>query len=100
GIGFQVFTDYPNFHGAWDVDRFTLEHPIEVTSLDDLTVTEIGPQRASVRMTRSFGESRIIQTISLSAGTRRLDFATAVDWHESRRLLKRSEEHTPELQSH
>jgi alpha-mannosidase len=39
-------------------------------------------------MTRSFGESRVTQTISLAAGSGRLDFVTTVDWHESRRLLK------------
>jgi alpha-mannosidase len=39
-------------------------------------------------MTRSFGDSRITQRISLSAGSGRLDFATTVDWNESRRLLK------------
>jgi alpha-mannosidase len=84
----QVFEDYPNFYDAWDVDRFTLEHPVDVTTLDELVVTERGPHRASVRMTRSFGDSQVVQTISLSAGSNRLDFATAVDWHESRRLLK------------
>jgi alpha-mannosidase len=84
----QLFDDYPNFYDAWDIDRFTLDHPIEITALDDLTVIERGPQRASVVMTRSFGDSRITQRISLSAGSRRLDFATTVDWDESRRLLK------------
>jgi alpha-mannosidase len=88
GNVFQVFTDYPNFYDAWDVDRFTLEHPIEVTTLDDLIVTEQGPHRASVRMSRSFGDSRIIQTISLCGSSSRLDFATEVHWHESHRLLK------------
>jgi alpha-mannosidase len=84
----QVFEDYPNFYDAWDVDRFTLEHPIEVTTLDEVVVTERGPHRASVRMTRSFGDSRVTQTISLSATSGRLDFVTSVDWQESRRLLK------------
>jgi alpha-mannosidase len=84
----QVFEDYPNFYDAWDVDRFTLQHPTDVTTLDELVVTERGPHRASVRTTRSFGHSRIIQTISLYAGSNRLDFATTVDWRESRRLLK------------
>jgi alpha-mannosidase len=84
----QVFEDYPNFYDAWDVDRFTLHHPVDAMALDELVVTERGPHRASVRMTRSFGESRVTQTLSLSAGSNRLDFATTVDWHESRRLLK------------
>jgi alpha-mannosidase len=88
GNVFQVFSDYPNFYDAWDLDRFTLEHPVEVTTLDDLTVIEQGPHLASVRMSRSFGDSRIIQTISLSAGSSRLDFVTEVHWHESHRLLK------------
>jgi alpha-mannosidase len=84
----QIFEDYPNFYDAWDVDRFTLQHPVDMTTLDELVVTERGPNRASARMTRSFGDSRVTQTISLSAGSTRLDFSTAVDWHESRRLLK------------
>ncbi len=84
----QMFEDYPNFYDAWDVDRFTLDHPIHVITLDDLAVTEEGPHRVSVRMTRSFGSSRVTQTISLTAGSARLDFVTSLDWHESHRLLK------------
>jgi alpha-mannosidase len=39
-------------------------------------------------MVRTFGRSRIAQTVRLAAGSRRIDFLTEVDWHEDHKLLK------------
>ena len=41
-----------------------------------------------VRFIRSFGASTIIQTMRLSAGSRRIEFHTDVEWHERHRFLK------------
>ncbi len=39
-------------------------------------------------MTRAFGASRITQEMTLRAGSRRVDIATDIDWHESEKVLK------------
>jgi alpha-mannosidase len=51
-------------------------------------LVESGPLRAAVRVTRTFGSSRITQEIRLDAASRRLDIVTDVDWRESEKVLK------------
>ena len=46
------------------------------------------PPPGGVRLVRCFGASTITQTMRLAAGSRRLEFHTAVDWHERHRFLK------------
>lgn len=85
----QLFPDHPNTYDAWDVDRHTLRQtPRLLTELDALAVTDDGGMRAGVRVSRSFGASRIEQTYVLRAGSARLDIETLVDWHEDEKLLK------------
>lgn len=49
---------------------------------------EAGPLRAALKLCRTYRDSTITQTIRLSAGSRRLDFHTGVDWHEQHILLR------------
>ncbi len=51
-------------------------------------MVEEGPLRAGIEVVRSFGHSRLTQTIRLAARTRFVDFVTDVEWHETNRLLK------------
>ena len=85
---FQLHPDRPNFFDAWDVDRFAFDTVEELTGLDSIEVVESSPLRVALRVTRSFGSSRVTQRISLATGSSRIDFATEVDWHESHRFLK------------
>ena len=85
---FQLFEDVPLFWEAWDVDIFYQEKGRTITELDSAAVTEVGPVRGAVKFIRSFGSSRIEQTVRLSAGSRRLEFVTYVDWHEEHKMLK------------
>jgi alpha-mannosidase len=85
---FQVHPDHPNFYDAWDVDRFAFETVTDLTALDSVAVEDASPARGALVLVRRFGRSTITQTVSLTAGSRRLDFDTHVDWHESERFLK------------
>jgi alpha-mannosidase len=51
-------------------------------------VVEAGPLRATLEVRRQILHSSIVQRISLSANSPRLDFDTAVDWRERHILLK------------
>lgn len=88
GNQFQLFEDKPLFWDAWDVDIFYQEKGRVVTELDSVQVVEQGPLRGAIRFTRSFGNSRIVQTVRLARDSRRLDFVTEVHWHEEYKLLK------------
>ncbi|HET6916424.1 MAG TPA: glycoside hydrolase family 38 C-terminal domain-containing protein [Acidimicrobiales bacterium] len=85
---FQVHEDYPIAFDAWDVDREYLDAKTDLTAAESVEVVEAGPVRAAVRVVRRFGESMISQTMSLTAGCRRLEFHTEVDWQENHRFLK------------
>ncbi|WP_329565968.1 alpha-mannosidase [Streptomyces sp. NBC_01361] len=80
----QIHPDFPNMWDAWDVDEF---YRNTVTDLVD--ADEVAPgEGASVRIVRSFGDSRVTQVLSLTAGERRLGIDTEVDWHETEKFLK------------
>jgi len=84
----QLLEDVPNNWEAWDVDLFSHETAQPLGGKAEIEVVERGPVRAAIRVTRSFGSSRIVQDIRLSATAPFLEFATTVDWYEDRKMLK------------
>ncbi|MEU8487423.1 glycoside hydrolase family 38 C-terminal domain-containing protein [Streptomyces sp. NPDC048641] len=80
----QIHPDFPNMWDAWDVDEF---YRNTVTDLVD--ADEVAPgEGTSVRVVRTFGDSRVTQILTLTAGDRRLGIDTEVDWHETEKFLK------------
>jgi alpha-mannosidase len=88
GNQFQLFEDKPLFWDAWDIDIFYQEKGRTITELDSVEVVESGPVRGAIRFTRAFGQSKIVQTVRLTAGSARIDFVTEIDWHETDKMLK------------
>jgi alpha-mannosidase len=84
----QLHQDFPNAWDAWDVDKHYRHTAVDLVDIDELTAVSDNPARAAVRIVRSFGASRIAQTVSLDAGARRVDIDTEVDWHETEKFLK------------
>ena len=84
----QLHVDIPNAWDAWDIDVFYRERRQDLAEADEIILVESSPLRAAVEVTRQFGASRLVQQIVLTAGSRRIDFVTEVDWQESRKLLK------------
>ncbi|SDU99181.1 alpha-mannosidase [Microlunatus sagamiharensis] len=79
----QLFRDVPNRWDAWDIDR---TYQRTVTDLVEATSVEVVGD--AVRVERRFGESSLVQTISLPADAARVDLGFTVDWHERQKLLK------------
>ncbi|GCB43295.1 glycoside hydrolase family 38 C-terminal domain-containing protein [Streptomyces sp. NL15-2K] len=79
----QLHQDFPNQWDAWDIDVFYRNTVRDLTDSESVTATDSG-----VHVVRAFGASRIEQTLTLSAGSRRLVIDTVVDWHEREKLLK------------
>ncbi|MEV7416776.1 glycoside hydrolase family 38 C-terminal domain-containing protein [Streptomyces sp. NPDC089919] len=84
----QVHPDFPNMWDAWDVEEFYRHNVTDLTDRDELALAESGPAAATVRVTRSFGASRAVQTLTLRAGAGTLDITTEVDWQETEKFLK------------
>jgi alpha-mannosidase len=89
GRGNQIWTyvDKPRAWDAWDIDE---SYPRQGTELaaESIEVTESGPHRAALRITRRFRDSTIVQHLRLWANSPRLDIATDIDWHDRRTLVK------------
>lgn len=82
----QIHPDFPNMWDAWDVDAFYRNTVTDLTDLDELTAVE--GDGATVRIVRSFGDSKVTQLLTLAPGAKRLDIDTEVDWHETEKFLK------------
>ncbi|MEU5218149.1 glycoside hydrolase family 38 C-terminal domain-containing protein [Streptomyces sp. NPDC020807] len=86
----QIHPDFPNMWDAWDVDAFYRNTVTDLTDADEVapetTAAENGT--VAVRVARAFGESTVVQVLSLRPGSRRLDIDTEVDWHETEKFLK------------
>ncbi|HKH10167.1 MAG TPA: glycoside hydrolase family 38 C-terminal domain-containing protein [Rubrobacter sp.] len=85
--GLWAYTDKPRNWEAWDVEE-GYEGEGEEIPADTVEVVEEGPLRTSVRVTRRWGGSTIVQTYRLLSASRRLDVETRIDWHERRVLLR------------
>jgi alpha-mannosidase len=89
GRGNQLwaYVDKPREWDAWELDADYADEGEEIVATS-VEVVEAGPHRAALRVTRAFRASRIVQDVHLWAGSARIDFATRLDWHDRRWLLK------------
>jgi alpha-mannosidase len=88
GNCFCLFKDIPSAWDAWDVDSIAELQPVSTPEPVGLEILNPGPLVAQLRLTRTLSKSTISQLITLHRGSRRLEFATTIDWQESHRLLK------------
>ena len=88
GNQLQVFEDRPICWDAWDIDPHIEDRQDAIDAPGQVEIVEDGPIRAALRIVHHWRRSTITQTIRLTAGSRRLDFLTVADWHETHTLLK------------
>ncbi|WP_411139731.1 alpha-mannosidase [Streptomyces sp. x-80] len=84
----QIHPDFPNMWDAWDVDSFYRNVVTDLTEADEVALDTVSQDAATVRVTRSFGDSRVVQKLTLARGQLRVDIDTEVDWHETEKFLK------------
>ena len=84
----ELSADHPIEYDAWDLDEYYANSTVELTEVESIDVLDDGPLVASVRVVRTFSDSRIEQDVVLRAGSARVDFVTRVDWHENEKVLK------------
>jgi alpha-mannosidase len=88
GNQLQTFVDTPKQYDAWNIDYGTLDHPVPITALDSIAVTDNGPLRKTIRIERTWDKSHFTQDISLDASSDVVRVSNTVDWHETHVLLK------------
>ena len=84
----QLHDDHPNEYEAWDVDAEAFVSALDLVEAESVELVESDPLRARLRVVRSFGQSRIVQHLTLRANSPALEIETEVDWQESEKLLK------------
>ncbi|MBL1092100.1 MULTISPECIES: alpha-mannosidase [Streptomyces] len=84
----QLHPDHPTKYDAWDLDRHYRHRHTDLAAAESVDLLASGPLTATVRVTRAFGASRVVQELTLRAGAHRLDVLTDIDWHESEKVLK------------
>jgi alpha-mannosidase len=84
----KMYKDIPTNWDAWDLDSMYEDTPVALDGPATVSVLDSGPLVARVQVRRTLNQSEMTQTISLRAGSRRVDFHTVIDWQESHKLLK------------
>ncbi|GHD23819.1 alpha-mannosidase [Streptomyces galbus] len=85
----RLHTDLPNHWDAWDIDKHYRNRSTDLLDAESVTVVEQDPLVGAVRVERAFGKgSRITQTVTVRAGSPRVDVGTDLDWHEAEKILK------------
>jgi alpha-mannosidase len=84
----QLHPDHPNNWDAWDIDGHYRRAQTDLDSSESVSVTDSGPLLATVSVQRAFGASTVTQTITVTAGSSRVDFVADVDWRETEKVLK------------
>jgi alpha-mannosidase len=90
GCGNQLlaFKDTPKQYDAWNIDADFEKKVTKLDKADSVELIEKGPVRATIRISRTWQDSKFVQDISLYAGLDRVDVANNIDWHETHVLLK------------
>ncbi|MET9871544.1 glycoside hydrolase family 38 C-terminal domain-containing protein, partial [Streptomyces sp. NPDC006386] len=85
----RLHTDLPNYWDAWDIDKHYKNRYTDLLDASSVTVVEQDPLLGAIRVERDFGKgSKITQTITVRAGSPRIDIETDIDWHETEKILK------------
>lgn len=84
----RLHPDHPSCFDAWELEAQYLRSGEELRGVDSIEVVLQDPLRARVDITRRFGASSVVQSVSLDAGSRTVDFEALVDWQERERIMK------------
>ncbi len=85
---FKMYKDVPGNWDAWDIDSTYKAAPVELGEKASIEVVASGPAFAALEIKRRLHDSEVTQTVRLCAGSRRVDFATRIEWRETHKLLK------------
>ncbi|MFV0315915.1 MAG: alpha-mannosidase [Microthrixaceae bacterium] len=79
--------DQPVEYDAWDLEEWTVPRSVVVPANGGVEVLERGPLLGRLRTRHTFGRSSVERTITLRAGSPRIDIGLQIEWHEDEKLL-------------
>jgi len=83
----ELAPDHPIEYDAWDVEEWTRGLGTPLGGVQSIAILDHGPLVATLQVQRSFGRSTMTQSVTLRAGSARLDLAFDIDWQEDEKLL-------------
>ncbi|MDE6340604.1 MAG: discoidin domain-containing protein, partial [Muribaculaceae bacterium] len=91
-VGLAIFPDNrSDSWPSWEVLKSTVDsEPLRISEPAEITIVEQGPLRTTVKVSRGYGDSKLVQYIRLYEGelADRIDFDNVVDWASANTLLK------------
>ncbi|WP_259457918.1 alpha-mannosidase [Salipaludibacillus neizhouensis] len=88
GNHFVLYEDRPWEYDAWNIEKSYLDKAYYIDSCEEFKITECSPLRVIIQLKKSFLNSYMKQKIIFYQHSKRIDFETTVDWHETNLLLK------------
>ncbi len=88
GNVFSLYHDRPINYDAWDIDIYYENEFTESATGVSAKHGGNGPVRSNLHFDLKIGSSAIKQHVSLTPGSKRLDFYTSVDWNEKHQVLR------------
>ncbi len=82
-----VFADHPIKYDAWEIEDYYRYKKWELNEVANVTPVTDG-SRGGFRISRSYMDSTITQTLWLYSESSRIDFETDLDWHNPHQILK------------
>ena len=88
GSSLKLYKDVPTMWDAWDIDSMAEHSPVATDEPVKIEALPGSSLVGEIRLTRRLSQSSLVQIIRLCSGSRRIDFATEIDWQESHKMLK------------
>lgn len=83
----EAYDDHPKDYDNWELSNYFCEKMWPVDDVQSCTA-EVGTRSASIHIRRRFLRSTLLQTITVYADRRGIDFCLTADWHEQHVFLK------------
>lgn len=84
----RAHVDRGGYFEAWDITEDIERKVYPVNQVEEMVLTEDGPVRKTLKITKQFRSSRITQWIHIYEDCPRIDFDTKADFQEKQMLLK------------
>lgn len=84
----QLHRDTPRQWDAWDIDEEYRRVRTDLIDAESFAVVEQEADRVTLEAVHTFGDSRLVQQITLRRGSPAIEIVTHIDWHERQKLLK------------
>lgn len=84
----QIYRDLPTNWDAWEIEDHYTHNMTQLREVDSIEQVTDSTSGVGVRISRSFGNSKIVQDVMLLNGENVVEIESKVDWHETHKLMK------------